>query len=386
MVASRYNSDMPEIRFPSFDFDHPLVGIIIGLERERDSLRRGTTPPLLLAELHSLFQLLTSILSARIEGNRTTLLDAIEAARSEGATADDGAREILNILEGVAFVDEHAPTTPLTHAAVRELHRIVTRDLRREGDQTPGAYRLGFVSISQSEHQPPAPSDVFDHVSDVLEFAGTDVEPHKQLLQVALAHHAFLWVHPFGNGNGRVARLLSYWMLVRLGYSATDSPRTVNPTAVFGADREGYYDSLESADSMTDSGLIAWCSFVLGGIRDDLDRMVRLTNAEWVSQTLLVPAIARMRAAGLLAARDAHALLIAAGTPTVQASDLAAAFPGSASARSNAIRSLIDRRLLEPIAPGKRRYRLAFARTELTPFVIGRLDESGMLPELLGDR
>jgi len=93
------------------------------------------------------------------------------------------------------------------------------------------------------------------------------------------------------------------------------APRTVNPTAVFGADCEGYDDRLEAADSMSDDGLVGWCSFVLHGIREDLDRMSRLTDGRWVTNT---------------------------GTP---------------SARSDAIRSLLDRRLLVPIAPGKRRYR-----------------------------
>jgi len=87
------------------------------------------------------------------------------------------------------------------------------------------------------------------------------------------------------------------------------APRTVNPTAVFGADCEGYDDRLEAADSMSDDGLVGWCSFVLHGIREDLDRMSRLTDGRWVTNT---------------------------GTP---------------SARSDAIRSLLDRRLLVPIAP-----------------------------------
>lgn len=375
---------MPEIRFPSFAFDHPLVETIIELERERDALRSGSTPAWLLFELHDLFQVLTSILSARIEGNRTSLVDALQASKEAGGGArDDGAQEILNILSAIDFIDAHAPNEPLSHTVVRELHRVVTDGLVREGDQTPGAYRRGFVTISRSQHRPPAPHDVLDHMSQVIDFANESVSPHKQLLQVALAHHAFLWVHPFGNGNGRVARLLSYWMLVRLGFSRPGTPRTVNPTAVFGADRDGYYDALEAADGMTDAVLIGWCSFVLQGIRDDLARMARLTDGAWVSGSLLVPAIERMRSAGLLNDRDAAALRIAAAETTVQAADLAPAFQGTPSARSNAIRSLIDRGLLVPVAVGKRRYRLGFARTGLTPFVIATLDDAGMLPKLL---
>lgn len=374
---------MPEIRYPKLDFDDPLVPVIIALERERDALLSGTTPPHLLFELHDLLQIVTSLVSARIEGNRTSVVDAIEAARRSGNPTDDGAQEIVNILEAIDFVDRHAPTEPLTHGHVRELHRIVTSGLAREGDPTPGAYRLGFVSITESAHVPPAPADVLDHMTELLGFIDEVPPAHKQLLQVAIAHHAFLWIHPFGNGNGRVARLLSYWMLVRLGFSRPGTPRTVNPTTVFGADRDGYYDALEAADTLDDAGLARWCGFVLIGIDEDLRRMARLTDAGWVERSILLPSIARMQRAGLLSGPDATALTIAAGLPDVRAADLVEAYPGSPSSRSNAIRALIDRGLLRPTAPGRRRYVLAFATTELAGFVIATLDEIGMIPKVV---
>lgn len=375
---------MLEVRFADFPFDHPLTSVIIELERERDALLDGTTPASTMRELHRLFQLLTSILSARIEGNRTSVIDAVEASRSDRTAAiGDGAREILNVLDAIEFIDAHAPTTPLSHTVVRELHRIVTDGLRREGDSMPGAYRRGFVTISHSDHRPPAPAEVLDGTTHVIEFANADVAPHQQLLQMALSHHAFLWVHPFGNGNGRVARLLSYWMLVRQRFTRPDAPRTVNPTAVFGADRDGYYDGLAQADTLTSDGLVSWCEFVLRGIRDDLVRIARLTDATWVSQSLLAPAIERMRVAGLLEAREAAALTVAAHAESVKAGDLADAIPGTPSARSNVIRTLIERRLLVPVATGRRRYRLGFANSSLAPFVFGTLVAAGMLPALL---
>ena len=40
------------------------------------------------------------------------------------------------------------------------------------------------------------------------------------LIKVAIAHHRFVWIHPFGNGNGRVVRLLTYALLIKYGFGA----------------------------------------------------------------------------------------------------------------------------------------------------------------------
>lgn len=64
--------DLPEIQF-----DSELVRVSFELERLRGQIGQGTTPVSIFGELHALFQLLTSIASARIEGNRTTINDAV---------------------------------------------------------------------------------------------------------------------------------------------------------------------------------------------------------------------------------------------------------------------------------------------------------------------
>ncbi|HLQ79935.1 MAG TPA: Fic family protein [Brachybacterium sp.] len=124
----------------------------------------------------------------------------------------------------------------MTHALVRELHRLATHDLVREGDASPGEYRTREVEISGSAHIPPLASTVHSLMSDLLDFANTPAEPHMQLIRMAIAHHRFVWVHPFTNGNGRVARLFSYAMIRTGGFAPDVEYQTVNPTTVFGAD------------------------------------------------------------------------------------------------------------------------------------------------------
>src|SRR5699024_12222222 len=64
-----------------------------------------------------------------------------------------------------------AGITPLTHALVRELHRLATHDLVREGDASPGEYRTREVEISGSAHIPPLASTVHSLMSDLLSLA-----------------------------------------------------------------------------------------------------------------------------------------------------------------------------------------------------------------------
>ncbi|WP_308798966.1 Fic family protein [Agromyces silvae] len=363
--------------------------MIIELERARTVLGKGTTPPVVYRQLKALSQLLTSIMSARIEGNRTSILDAVSGvAKTRGPgefDVDEGVEEILNIQRAVDFVDAAAPSEPISNLFIRELHRLTVEGLRREGDRTPGAYRLGEVRIGQSKHQPPWPADVTDHMNRLIDFVAEPVEPQKQLLQTAIAHHRFLWIHPFGNGNGRVARLLTYAMLVKQGFSSPTDYRAINPTAVFGADRAEYYNQLEHADSLSNDAIISWCTYLLEGLASDVEKLTRLGDADFVTEQLLLPAVERMQRSGGVTVVEARILGTAARKTTITAADLTEVVPGVSAKRSQAIRRLLDRHLLERDPANSRKYHLVFSPNDFTIHLVHRLDRVGLLPRILRD-
>lgn len=376
------------MQFPEFSFNSPLAAAIIDLERLRADLGVATTHPTVFLQLRSLFQLLTSIMSARIEGNRTSILDAFQgvARAPDGRQneASEGVEEILRLQEAADFVDDVVePGTTITHSIVRELHRMAVRGLAREGDATPGAYRVSDVTISGSGHRPPAPAAIQGDMTELLDFINRPVAQSYDLLKVAVAHHRFVWIHPFGNGNGRVGRLLTYAIMVSQGFTEGTGYRALNPTTVFGADRQLYYRHLEEADSLEDVALISWCTYLLEGLRSDLSRLKQLGDASFVCNGLLLPAIDRALKAGSLTAMDAHALGIVARHTEIKASDVSEVFPGTAAARSYQIRRLMENKLIEPIAEGKRTYRMVLAGGPLGPFVVRQLDSVGFLPEIL---
>lgn len=377
------------LRVPSFPFDSPLASKAVALERLRGDLPRTTEHLPVLSELADLYRLMSSIVSARIEGNHTTVVDAIEGARLREAQPrlplSDSIQEILRLEDAAEFLDQEIrPGSPLTHGLVRELHHLATHDLIREGDDTPGQYRTREVKISGSAHRPPLTSTVHAFMSDLLDFANAPAEPHMQLIRMAIAHHRFVWIHPFANGNGRVARLFSYAMIRTGGFAPEVEYQTVNPTTVFGADRQQYYDRLSAADSLEDDALIEWADFVLDGLLRDLEALHLLAEGDTLNR-LINSSISRSQRAAQLTGIEAAALsAVSAGTP-FRSRDLTTALGPDASTRSRAIGALLERDLIARLHPGGRIYRIRLTPNALTPFVFAELDSMGLLPTIIRD-
>ena len=250
-----------DLRLLNPRFDAPLLDVLTDLEHLRRLQIRGTTPPLVFLQLKQVFHVLESLASARIEGNHTTLADYVEARVADGPARSEQLREIDNIERAMQQVEDAVqPGEPLAEHLLRGLHATTVAGLEREGDRHPGAYRSGPVRIAQAEHLPPEAVRVPEYMAELVSFINRADAPKYDLMKVALAHHRFAWVHPFGNGNGRVVRLLTYALLIKYGFQVSGMGRLLNPAAVFCADRNRYYTMLGQADAGTDDALEQWCT------------------------------------------------------------------------------------------------------------------------------
>lgn len=138
---------------------------------------------------------------------------------------------------------EQILSDPASAATVaREQHRAWYRDLFQpavtagviEPAQLAG-YRTGSVYIQESRHLPPRPESVREAMPALFDLLEDEAHP---AVRAVLAHWLFGYIHPFPDGNGRVARFLMNAMLASGGY-----PWTVIRTE----EREGYMSALEAA-------------------------------------------------------------------------------------------------------------------------------------------
>ncbi len=362
-------------------FDSPLVDVLTELEHLRRLKLAGTTPAPVFYQLKRVFHMLESLGSARIEGNHTTLADYVESSLEGTATAGDHLAEIANIEQAMAYVELAVqPGAEVSEHFIRELHALTVRKLVREGDATPGAYRVGQVQIAQSEHLPPEGVLVGGYMQELVAFINRADAPKYDLIKVALAHHRFGWIHPFGNGNGRVVRLLTYALMIKYGFNVKAGGRVLNPTAVFCSDRDRYYAMLACADVGTPTGLEQWCLYVLQGVLLELNKVDQLTQYEYLKRKILVPALAFARSRTLITAQEEAVLLASVRSGIAKAADLSSAMPGmTAAQRTYQIRKLVERKMLHPIAPNARQYTLGFDNSYLMRGVIHALAQESFI-------
>ena len=363
-------------------FGSQLVDVVTELEHLRRLRLGGSTPPPIFFQLKFIFHMLESLGSARIEGNHTTLADYVESKLEEPPHAPtDQLREMDNIEEAMRYIEDNFKSgDQLTEHFIRELHAMAVKGLEREGDKTPGQYRQEQVGIAQSEHVPPDFIRVPQYMQELVAFINQEDPAKYDLIKVALAHHRFGWIHPFGNGNGRVVRLLTYALMIKYGFNVQVGGRVLNPTAVFCNDRDRYYAMLANADTGTGEGLEAWCVYVLQGMLDELHKVDRLANAEYLNAKIIGPALDYARERELVTVQEAKVLYITSKHGIAKSSDLSEAMPSlTTGQRTYQIKKLVERKMLLPIEEGARQYTIGFTNSYLMRGIINALMSEGFI-------
>ncbi|HLE17863.1 MAG TPA: Fic family protein [Syntrophales bacterium] len=366
------------------DFNSPLTGLIIELDHLRRKQLSGSTPTQIFFQLKHIFHTLESIGSARIEGNNTTIAEYIETKLSETQSpSNKGILEIVNMEQAMSFIDENIKDMALNRALLSELHKKVVAGLIAppdgEGDHTPGIYRAHNVKIIGATHKPPESIQIHAYMDELFSFINHADEPRYDLLKVAIAHHRFLWIHPFTNGNGRTVRLFTYAMLVKQGFNV-DVGRILNPTAVFCSDRKKYYNYLSSADSGQREGILSWCEYVLKGLKDEIEKIDRLLDYDYLKKEILLPAISFSLERRYVNDIEGRIMKRVVEKKVLQASDLKDIFPGKyASDISRNISRLKEKRMLVPIRDGARKYIIRFDNNFLLRGIIKLLGEKGFI-------
>ncbi len=217
-------------------------------DRVQDLRKQGSLSPEVLYRIRKYFRIKTIYHSNAIEGN---ILDVgetravVEAGLTiTGIPLKDQA-EARNLSHALDFFEEIAQshTDPITATDIRQIHGLVLQGL---SDQA-GRYRSVPVEISGSDYKPPGHESVPAHMEEFGSWLSTVSTPNEHefastsgLIAAAAAHTWFVTIHPFIDGNGRVARLLLNLLLMRYGY----------PIAIISKeDRIRYYDALEESQA-----------------------------------------------------------------------------------------------------------------------------------------
>lgn len=367
-------------------FRSPLVSEIFALEKMRYTRLGGTTPPWLFFDLKEIMHILESVASARIEGNRTTVVGAaIDSLEADKPAENEDFQELRNIRKAIDFVEENLGGDNLgqiTPGLIREIQKIITEGLVRDGSKTPGAWRTEPVKILQSVHTPPEHLEVPALMQELCDYIETDNEGKLDIIKIATAHHRFAAIHPFDNGNGRTARVLTYAMLVKARFIDKTKRTVLNPSAIFCIDRQRYYNMLAEADSGTEEGLESWCLYVAQGVAAEMDRVNRLLDRDYAIENIIEPALRSALDSQYLSHEEYEILKIAMREDIIQAQDVRHLFgmtPSAAVQTSRVLMNMRDKNLLMVHPDYQKKYVMRFANNYLLHDVLKAMDRNGLL-------
>ncbi len=173
--------------------------------------------------------------------------ESVRKILSGYAPADESENRIYGMKKGLEFISD--PHNKISEETMYYLYEITIGDfLPREDCLLPGnKYRHGSVYIvdEKVEHTGLPWQKLSEYMDDLIAFIQEDSDIND-LIKAALIHFYIAYLHPYFDGNGRMARLLHLWYLVQQGYS---SVLFIPLSEYIGKSRKGYYDAYTLAES-----------------------------------------------------------------------------------------------------------------------------------------
>jgi len=139
------------------------------------------------------------------------------------APADDREERIYGLKKGLDFISDQQ--NRITESTIHELYQTAIGPYLKDPDSRllPGhMYRHDqvFVVSLEVEHTGLPPAKLPGHMAQLIDFIQAD-DGMDDLLKAAIIHFYFAYLHPYFDGNGRMARLLHLWYLVQRGYPSS---------------------------------------------------------------------------------------------------------------------------------------------------------------------
>ncbi len=221
---------------------------ISAIDRHKFSLSTIELPPETFNRLRKNSKRKSTYASNRIEGNPLTeeqVAEAIEKDAHQHFLKPE--QEVRNYFMALDLLDEKCrKKEPFSKKLILEVQALVEKGAPKEktgfrGPTPPGVLFAVFDGKSgEIDYIPPEYCDIPDLIDELVDYVNrTDDHP---LIVAAVVHYQLVTIHPFEDGNGRTARLLSGYILDREGYGFNGAGSLEE---FFAYDMDEYYDSLQ---------------------------------------------------------------------------------------------------------------------------------------------
>jgi Fic family protein len=350
---------------PNFSITSAVATSLMRIEAARQAIADLPITPSVLATLRETARLFSTHYSTMIEGNRLTQQEVSRVIEQQehfaGRERDE--KEVLGYYAALEKSEQIAASgMPISERHIQMLHALVMAEGRTRAK--PTAYRDGQNVIRDSRsrrivYMPPEARDVPLLMKALVSWVSAS---HRALLpcpiRAGIAHYQFATIHPYYDGNGRTARLLTTLILHLGGY---DLKGLYSLEEYYARNLGGYYRALTVGPShnyyegRAKADITAWVEYFCDGVADSFEN-VRRRAQEAGNRGARDESNALRR----LDPRQRKALELFRTSTVINSRDVEALFGISQRASRNILSSWVDDGFVVVVDPAKktRRYGL----------------------------
>lgn len=266
---------------PIYQLNTQLLNNIVKIKNIIQELNDQKFSDLVLAEFEKDSYAVSAFASTSIEGNPLPLTDVRRLLKQSPQQVRDTEKEVLNYNKALHFLNEQiTKNKQVDNDLICKIQSIVIDDLLDKNNI--GKFRSKPVVVNdpkkrQIAYIPPDAKDVKNLMKELTDYLKKEEENIDPLILAGIFHKQFVIVHPFMDGNGRTTRLVTKYLLARMGlntfklfsfenYYNKNVTKYFASVGVFG----DYYDIKDKVD-FTD-----WLIYFTEGIIDELLRVQKL--------------------------------------------------------------------------------------------------------------
>ncbi len=344
---------------PKFTLNLKILGLLGTIERLYGQLLGEKLIPSLALRLSQENQILATHHSTSIEGNPLSPQDVTNVVLNDKIPTTKSEKEVKNYFAVLNALPELIrKKQPISTELTEKLHKILMAGIEHKDF---GKFRGGPVFVGHKtkvevvvKHNPPF--HTYEGIQKALSerYAWVaDENSYPPLIKAGILHHQFTYIHPFFDGNGRLARILTAYYLLLQGYEVT---KYFILDDYYDIDRQQYSDMLHTADlpagRQGEGDETIWLEYFLEGISSSLQ--AALARIQALKKTNLDEITGEKRV--LVTRREEEVLQMVVNKKALKMSDVQESFEVTRQQAHALLASLVRKGLLKKYGSTKTSY------------------------------
>ena len=340
---------------PKYQITQEITKYLMSIEGNKEAIKTLPINARILVSLRETAKLMTTHYSTAIEGNRLTGEEVEAFIKSNLKPKERDELEIVGYYNALEYVQDIAQKGAIvTEEVIKTIHAMVMSGGKRV---KPTPYRDGQNVIRDSKsglivYMPPEAKDVDNLMKQMIKWIEAEKKNVPLPILAGIAHYQFATIHPYYDGNGRTARLLTTLILHLNGY---DMKGIYSLEEYYAKNLGSYYEALSIGEhnyytNRAEEDITKWVEYFCKGmakafesVRKNIESQVNDTETQDKSKLLYE-----------LDARQKRTLELFIRQKVIKASDIALILGISTRAANNICKTWVENGFIHATHEGKR--------------------------------